>query len=734
MQESLKNHRLTLFLLFVCAAAAFFWGLGGCGLFDTDEAVYSEVSREMSVSGDYTVPYFNGQPFLEKPAMLYWAQALMFKVLGPSAAAARFPSAAASLILIIVFYYLCRMVFGPDTALISSAALAFNVEMGILSKTAATDALLLLFITVSIMCFLAGKSTGRSVFYYGFYACAAAAGLVKGPVGFIVPFGVVLLSAVISGRPRDLAEAKPLTGLLLFLLILVPWYAAVSVRTNGDFIGEFFLKHNFARFGKPFEGHSGGIFYYIPVILFGFFPWSAFLVQAAADLKFKDWKNVYLAVWALLPFLAFSVSGTKLPNYILPVFAPLAIICGLWLEKYINGERGAALSAGILVFLAGMFCALLFFADPMIKAAQARFDNPFLRQDISLGAGTRIFAVIFFALVAGSAALTAVKYRKWFVFSAVSAGLLFNVFTAGYLVPKGWNYAQGGLHSLSLEAGKYASSELIVFGIYNPSINFYSEKTARIIPKEKPEELKRTVKELQKEDKNFIIIADDSLSGSLPGALTAVKSAPGYALYRSAGAREDAAPAYGGRWKGFYGFLRYTDLKFFFIVNDYPGSPLLDYTMMFFTTLGNGFLLLPVVAAVLYLHDRKRFTFNLIFFLIVVCAGGLLVQILKFIINSPRPLKRLNEVRVLLDPLREHGFPSGHTQAAFSAAFFLSTRIKKWAVVFFGCALLVGYSRIYVGAHFPSDVFAGACVGIVSAGLLIIFFEEKLKSKFEKNL
>ncbi|MEW6040452.1 MAG: phosphatase PAP2 family protein [Elusimicrobiota bacterium] len=731
------KERKKLFFLAIIIFFNFIIGITSCGLFDIDEAVFSEVSREMVSSGDYAVPAFNGKPFLEKPVLFYWAQVLSYKIFGINDFAARLPGTIASFVLIIIIYTQAGSVFGSRVALISSLALSFNILVGVLSKAATTDSFLLLFISSAILFFLRGMFESSRSCYLLFYVCAALAGLVKGPVGFLIPFSVVLVSAIFSGHFTELKKTKPVAGLILFLLILLPWYILVSIRTDGTFIKEFLLYQNVSRFGMPFEGHSGGLLYYVPVILFGFFPFSAFLPSAFSKLNLTDKKNIYVLTWSIIPFILFSIARTKLPNYILPSFPPLAIIAATWIEKHLVDGEKPFLPLCLLILLSAIFCTLLYFTDDIIGAVKLVYDNPFLRQDISMGAGIKIFSIIFF-LALSILSIFAIKKKNVFIMAVTATGFVFNLFLCMYFIPKVWNYIQAGLQQLSLEVKKQPGSELIVYGIYNPSINFYAGKQAVIVPKENPESVKKLTSEYKKTKKKFLIITDDKLSKLLPGYLKEIKKVPGYTLiglraeYRSVGVTQPLSPAVGG-WKRIYIFLRKIDLDMFSVINAYPGYPVIDYAMMFFTMLGNGLYLTLIVALLLYFYDKRNFTFNFILFLIIITAGGLLVQIIKSIADNPRPLNRLDHVRILLEPLRERAFPSGHTQTAFSAAFFLSTRIKKFAVMFFGIAFLVGYSRIYIGVHFPSDVFAGAGIGIITTGLILALFEERLNRKFEKN-
>jgi len=138
------------------------------------------------------------------------------------------------------------------------------------------------------------------------------------------------------------------------------------------------------------------------------------------------------------------------------------------------------------------------------------------------------------------------------------------------------------------------------------------------------------------------------------------------------------------------------------------------------TNLGNGLIVIPLIFLILYLIDKKNFLYNSVVFIIIVASGGIIVQVLKFLFDKPRPLKLFSDIlqqpiNVIGEQLREFGFPSGHTFLAFSTAVFLSDRWKNKSIsiVLFIIATLVGLSRILVGAHFISDVIGGLIIGII---------------------
>jgi len=194
-------------------------------------------------------------------------------------------------------------------------------------------------------------------------------------------------------------------------------------------------------------------------------------------------------------------------------------------------------------------------------------------------------------------------------------------------------------------------------------------------------------------------------------------------------------------WVDFKRTINEIDNKIFLSINQSVKSKLVDYIMIVLTMLGNGLIVVPLVGLILFLNNRVTFKSDFIIFIVVLLCGGIVIQILKFLFDKARPLKSLQDliaanqihVKVLLGPLKEKGFPSGHTQSVFAAAVFLSKKIKKFAWLFFIVAFLSGISRIYVGAHYFSDVIGGMIIGIVVTEFFYRIIEKRRKTGTEET-
>ena len=356
MPQSRFSHYV---LLLTVTAALFLPGLGAPSLWDIDEGNNAEAAREMLELDNWIVPKFNFQLRVDKPALLYWLQIYCFQVFGVGEFAARLPSALAAMLTVLLVYELARRQFDAATGLLAGLVLASSLLFCGSAHFANPDALLNASTVASLFCFW--LAFARSGAWLALTGLTAGLGfLAKGPIAVVLPWGVVLLFAFWSRRWRWLLRPGWLgLACLVFTLVAIPWFALVGAETRGQFLQGFFLTHNLGRFQAPMEGHGGPIYYHAVSLLLGFLPWSVFLLPALM-VAFREARQKtelaldgspltthdaphhtrFLLCWIAVYFLFFSVSGTKLPNYILPLYPPTAILVAVFLERWRRGDLG----------------------------------------------------------------------------------------------------------------------------------------------------------------------------------------------------------------------------------------------------------------------------------------------------------------------------------------------------------------------------------------------------------
>jgi 4-amino-4-deoxy-L-arabinose transferase-like glycosyltransferase len=383
-------------LLASIAGLLFLFNLGATHLWDVDEAIFSQAAKEMYDRGDAITPYFNGEVFPDKPAMMYWLMMSAYELFGPTEFAARFWSAIFGIGSVLLTYRIGRLVFSPSVAFWSGLILATSLNFNVIARAATPDSFLTFFSALAMLAFvsataksrpMSGEANARNVPWAGqtrfepswfgwclIYAAMAAAVLTKGPIGVVLPtasIGLFLLivraeplpAATEAGwkvtlarlgvwlwrvfRPLHVARTiwsmRPLTAVAVVLLVAGPWYALVGYATDGEWLIGFFGVHNFGRFAKAMDDHSGPIFYYLIAMAIGFFPWSVWasptLIQMRRHMAERHaWRPGYVLAcsWIAVWVGFFSLASTKLPSYIIPAYPAMALLTGCFVGNWIG--------------------------------------------------------------------------------------------------------------------------------------------------------------------------------------------------------------------------------------------------------------------------------------------------------------------------------------------------------------------------------------------------------------
>src|SRR5580700_7322855 len=340
--DLLRMTRVSAILSAIGLYFLYFFGLTRTGLVGPDEPRYAAIGRAMAATGDWITPRLWGHPWFEKPALLYWMTAAGFKVgLGPDWAP-RLPVAFLSVAFLVYFFVALRREFGDRAAWYSAAILATSAGWLVYSHVAITDLPMSAAIAAAMLTISARERNLPSNLAAGVFLGLAI--LAKG----LVPL-VLFIPALwfLRHRIRDLA--------ILFgaaTLIAAPWYILVTLRNGTPFLQEFFWKHHFGRFLSSDLQHGQPIWFYVPVLLAGLFPWIPLLALLFNRRLYQDRRAQFLVAWFVWGFVFFSASRNKLPGYLLPLLPPLAALMGIALWE----------AARARILLAA--CGLLFFIAP----------------------------------------------------------------------------------------------------------------------------------------------------------------------------------------------------------------------------------------------------------------------------------------------------------------------------------------------------------------------------------
>jgi 4-amino-4-deoxy-L-arabinose transferase-like glycosyltransferase len=387
-------------LLLALTAALLIFRLGSVPLMGPDEPRYARVAVEMVRSGDFVTPTLQGQPWLEKPPLYYWLAGAAFAVAGETETAARLPSVLAALLMVAATVFVGHRLYGTEVGLHAGFVAATAPLTFIYGRAAAMDMLLAATVTGATGLFglrllgLAGRPAVAAA-----WGLMGLATLAKGPLGFLLP-GLIVAGYIVATRQWALVRAvlSP-AGIVLFILVAGPWYVLVGLDQGREFVDVFLLNHNVQRFTSTIHRHPGPFFYYVPVLLVGVFPWTGLTVAGVATVHPRQSRgDLFVLLWLALPLLFFSVAGSKLPGYILPCVAPLALVTGRAAHAMAAGTLRGPLGTGPrAAAMVTLLLACVVAAAPLLLRTLGepdwRLAVPFSAWCLVVGLGLRLRAV-----------------------------------------------------------------------------------------------------------------------------------------------------------------------------------------------------------------------------------------------------------------------------------------------------------------------------------------------------
>ncbi len=538
--EFVKKHSeiFTVLGLGIIFYFIFFHGIGTYSLMDVDETRYVAMARDMFQSKDFLTLYLNGDFFFEKPPLYFWQECLSFALWGGKVNefTARFPVALLGFLFSFIVYFTCRKRINRRFGVITSLILATSLEFIMLAKYAILDIVLTFYIGLALVCYFQVyfcQENHKKFYWWAFYGFTGLAVMAKGIPGIAIPFGTVFFTAIMAKKFKEIF--KPLyliPGMLLFLLIVLPWHIIMFKIHNPLFFNEYIIKHHLHRFLNTANNEIGRkqpFYYYFMIILWGFIPWIFSMIAIFID-KIINWKkqnyiekiktfnfdsldNVHkmLALcWVAVLWIIifFTSSTTKLATYILPVYYPLALITALVWKDYVE-KKDHEKPINISVKIFGLFSVAAGIAamfTPLYLPAQ-------LEDDI---AEIRWFSLICL-LVLGVGTLLFVKYKKYigvFVFYVLFMTVV-SAFATEEFFEVDYRFGQQDLVSFA----KYAKDNdytISANGMNRKySLLFYNDEEVDYNPQDI--DIKAIQRDLQR--KNNIVIVKNKYMGKLKGKI-----------------------------------------------------------------------------------------------------------------------------------------------------------------------------------------------------------------------
>jgi 4-amino-4-deoxy-L-arabinose transferase-like glycosyltransferase len=385
------------------AGVLFCSGLGSAPFVDPPEGFHAAIAWEMLRHGNWITPHFNGVRYFDKPPLLYWLMAGAFRVLGPGEAVGRLGSALPALGVAALTAWLGMRLGGARVGLIAGLVVAANLELFLFARLVKPDLLLVLCILVAFAGFLDAylrREEGRDG-RWGlliFYAALGATVLAKDLLGAVGPLATIALFFAVT-RERNLTRRWiPWAGVLVFLVIAVPWYALVEAGNPGFLWYAVVDNHllNLARHRVfPDEDVPLSALEFLAVTAIGFLPWCLAVPWALWRRLRGPWPTaqarawLLLALWATGSLAVFTLSPFKLPHYGLPAFPALALLVAKLWDEVLEGTPDAPsprtlLVPPLLLFAAAAGAAFLAWAGYLALPAGALSSADVASRDVAV--------------------------------------------------------------------------------------------------------------------------------------------------------------------------------------------------------------------------------------------------------------------------------------------------------------------------------------------------------------
>ena len=406
IRQSPALHPGKILLLLLIYALLWFGTLSYRHLIPSDEGRYAEMAREMLVTGDWVTPRYNGYKYFEKPPLQVWATAAAFQVFGIGDWQARLWTALTGFLTILAIGFTGARIHNARAGWLAAAVLASSPMWVISGHFNSLDMGLSAFL-VAALCSLLLAQTAHNKFSSRnwMWACwifMALATLSKGVIGAAIPAMVFIAYSISTWDWKIWTRLRLLSGLILFLVITAPWFVLVAQR-NPEFLEFFFIHEHLQRFTQDAHSRTGPIYYFIPLLLIGILPWVLQIPGAIAQAwqeRRREFSSGWLLVcWFVVIFAFFSVSRSKLPGYIIPIFPALALLIGNRLDRLLGNTNSMTMPWKLQTLgFALLGCIGFFFLSEIGK--QARPDEMEAYAQYTYWVIAALVALIVFSLYA----------------------------------------------------------------------------------------------------------------------------------------------------------------------------------------------------------------------------------------------------------------------------------------------------------------------------------------------
>lgn len=349
-----------VYLLVPVIFSSFFllWRLGENHLIEFDEGIYAVISKNMVLRGDLLNMTVTGaSPWLEKPPLYLWLSSLFMRVLGFGSLAPRLPSALFGVGTVVLTFLIGKHLFNRRTGFIASAILSSTVGFLYYGRLGMMDVTLTFFITGALLFFLLGRKQPKYFLLMGmFFGLAFMTKNLIASLGMLVVLVYSFYGVVV--RKEKYFNKSFLAGMLLSLLIPLPWHVYMYLRYGQTFLDVYFIYHVFNRIGSTLEGEKAPLFWYITVIRTQFRIWFIVLIPASVWSLYrllKDSSHQFVLLTVIIIFFGFTLSSSKLMWFIIPIYPYLAILTATFVDRLLDLFNPKIAGILLLLFVMGAF-------------------------------------------------------------------------------------------------------------------------------------------------------------------------------------------------------------------------------------------------------------------------------------------------------------------------------------------------------------------------------------------
>ena len=411
-------------LVVIAILLVWFGTLDARHLLRPDEGRYAEISREMFASGDWVTIRYNALKYFEKPPFHMWVTTLAYELFGVGDWQARLCVALSAIVGLGASVLAATRWFGARAGLLTGLALLAAPMWSIAGHFNSLDMTL----SGALACVLAfmilaqhpeASPAARRGWMLACWVAMGVAILTKGLVGIALP-GLVLVVYTVLTRDFGLWRRLHLaSGIVAMLVVTVPWFWLISTR-NPEFPHFFFIHEHWDRYTSTTHSRTGSPWYFVPLLLLGFLPWLGLTPRMWATVREragavrgaggKPFQPALMAlIWAAAIFVFFSLSGSKLPGYIVPIFPALAMLAGVALDQIDERSWRRQVNAVMVLAVAGLA------ATPFV-AALDRPSNP-----NEVFRAFSVYTGVAFAVLLGGMALARRLLRSHGLFPSITA-------------------------------------------------------------------------------------------------------------------------------------------------------------------------------------------------------------------------------------------------------------------------------------------------------------------------